>query len=166
MSGVIYLQRFTLTASVASTSGTVIDFTNIPNWVKRITLNFQSVSTNGTSPIGIRLGTASAFATSGYEAVTTFVSAAANTSGGASWTSAFGVSISPTGANAFSGTATFELLASNIWTFKISANTGTGSSLQGGGFISLVDTLTRLRLTTTGGTDVFDAGSISVSYEG
>jgi hypothetical protein len=35
--------------AVASTSGTSIDFTSIPSWVKRITVMFDSVSTNGSS---------------------------------------------------------------------------------------------------------------------
>jgi len=37
--------------AVASTSGTSIDFTSIPSWVKRITVMFNGMSTNGTSNI-------------------------------------------------------------------------------------------------------------------
>ena len=33
--------------AVASTSGTAIDFTSIPSWVKRITVMFSGVSTSG-----------------------------------------------------------------------------------------------------------------------
>ena len=40
--------------AVASTSGTSIDFTGIPSWVKRITVMFNGVSTNGTSNIQIQ----------------------------------------------------------------------------------------------------------------
>ena len=43
--------------SQASTSGTSIDFTSIPSWVKRITVMFNGVSTNGTSNLQIQLGT-------------------------------------------------------------------------------------------------------------
>lgn len=50
----------------ASTSGTSIDFTGIPSWVKRITVMFQGVSTNGSNDIQIQLGTSSGFTISGY----------------------------------------------------------------------------------------------------
>ena len=43
--------------AVASTSGTSIDFTSIPSWVKRITVMFNGVSTNGTSIVQVQLGT-------------------------------------------------------------------------------------------------------------
>ena len=35
--------------AVASTSGTSIDFTGIPSWVKRITVMMNGVSTSGSS---------------------------------------------------------------------------------------------------------------------
>ena len=37
----------TLSTAVASTSGTSIDFTGLPSWVKRITVMFVGVSTSG-----------------------------------------------------------------------------------------------------------------------
>ena len=43
--------------SVASTSGTSIDFTSIPSWVKRITVILNGVSTNGGDVPQIQLGT-------------------------------------------------------------------------------------------------------------
>jgi hypothetical protein len=35
-----------------------------------------------------------------------------------------------------------------------------------GGSISLASTLTQIRITTVGGTNTFDAGSINIMYEG
>jgi hypothetical protein len=52
--------------AVASTSGTSIDFTSIPSWVKRITVMFKNVSTNGTSYKQIQLG-AGSVTTTGYQ---------------------------------------------------------------------------------------------------
>ena len=40
----------------ASTSGTSIDFTSIPSWVKRITVMFNGVSTNGSNNLLIQIG--------------------------------------------------------------------------------------------------------------
>ena len=45
--------------AVASTSGTSIDFTGIPSWVKRITVMFNGVSTSGTSFKQIQIGSGS-----------------------------------------------------------------------------------------------------------
>jgi len=42
-----------------STSGTSIDFTGIPSWAKRITVIFNSVSTNGISNLVLRIGNGS-----------------------------------------------------------------------------------------------------------
>ena len=46
------------------------------------------------------------------------------------------------------------------------AETATGSSMTGGGTKTLGGVLDRIRLTTVGGTDTFDAGSINILYEG
>ena len=40
----------------ATTSGTAIDFTGIPSWVKRITVIINRVSTNGSSIPQIQIG--------------------------------------------------------------------------------------------------------------
>ena len=42
-------QKLTVSTAQASTSGTSIDFTGIPSWVKRITVMLAGVSTNGSS---------------------------------------------------------------------------------------------------------------------
>ena len=52
--------------AVASTSGTSIDFTSIPSWVKRITVMFQGLSTNGASEYVVRIGDSSGVAATGY----------------------------------------------------------------------------------------------------
>ena len=56
--GAVYNGLQTGTA-VASTSGTSNDFTSIPSWVKRITVMFNGVSTNGTSPVQLQIGAGS-----------------------------------------------------------------------------------------------------------
>jgi hypothetical protein len=45
----------TLGTSVASTSGTSIDFTGLPSWVKRVIVMFSGVSGSGTSHLLIQL---------------------------------------------------------------------------------------------------------------
>ena len=60
------MQRITQGTAVASTSGTSIDFTGLPAWVKRITVNFSGVSTNGTSIPLLQLGDSGGIENTGY----------------------------------------------------------------------------------------------------
>jgi hypothetical protein len=61
------LVPLTLTASaVKAASGTAVEFTGIPSWVKRITLMFFGLSGSGTSAVHVQLGTASGYETTGY----------------------------------------------------------------------------------------------------
>jgi hypothetical protein len=69
----------TLDTAKASTSGTFVDFTNIPSWVKRITLMFDGVSTNSTSPIQVQIGDSGGIETSGYLGCNTVTSGASGT---------------------------------------------------------------------------------------
>jgi hypothetical protein len=142
----------------ATTSGTSIDFTGVPSWVKRITVMFNGVSTNGASNLQIQIG-AGSVTTSGYAS-----SAATNGSSLASFTTGFPLCVGGAAAYLFAGSMTITTLGSNIWV--ASASIGTGSfACAIGGNITLGGTLDRLRLTTVNGTDAFDAGSVNILYE-
>ena len=52
--------------SVPSTSGTSIDFTGIPSWVKRVTVMFNGVSTTGASIKLVQIG-AGSIISAGYD---------------------------------------------------------------------------------------------------
>lgn len=60
------MQRITQGTAVASTSGTSIDFTGIPSWVKRLTVMFSGVSTNGISLIQVQIGDSGGIETTSY----------------------------------------------------------------------------------------------------
>lgn len=152
--------------AVASTSGTSIDFTGIPSWAKRVTVMFSGVSTSGTSPIQIQLGDAGGIETTGY-VCTYLVIVNANTSSGGTSTAGHVTNSVSSSTNTFMGHTVFTLLGSNAWVGS-STITSDGATR---GFTSattktLSDTLTQLRITTAGGTDTFDAGSINIQYEG
>jgi len=147
--------------AVASTSGTSIDFTGIPSWVKRITVMFNGVSTSGTSIIQLQLG-AGSVTTSGY------VSSGSNLSGAISTTSSTaGLIIAGAAASSDVRSGSFVLtnLSSNIWTMTGAAYIASGFGSVCSGMISLGGTLDRVRITTVNGTDTFDAGSINILYE-
>jgi len=168
MGGDIQSNINTLTSgtAVASTSGTSIDFTSIPNWVKRITVMFSGVSTNGTSNKLIQLGTGSTtYTTSGYVGATGF---ATTSVGSTSTTTGFGLQNSGQAAELNSGLIVITNITGNNWV--CSGNVATTSGNQPGliytnGQISLGAVLTAVRITTVNGTDTFDAGSINILYE-
>jgi len=149
--------------SVASTSGTSIDFTSIPSWVKRITVMFQGVSQNSASQTFILQIGAGSVTTSGYLSANSFI--APSTESG-NITTGFPVNRVVGSAATFSGNATICLMGSNLWAFSsVMADITNGQNHFGAGSITLGGTLDRVRLTTIGGTATFDAGSINILYE-
>jgi len=150
--------------AVASTSGTSIDFTSIPSWVKRITVMFSGVSTNGSGNYQIQIGSGSV-TTSGYLGSTGYF-----TSGTAVAAATAGFIIySPSGAAVVAhGTSTLVLVnaATNTWAASsVMASSQAAQMLFGAGSISLAGALDRVRVTTSTGTDTFDAGTINILYE-
>jgi len=148
--------------AVASTSGTSIDFTSIPSWVKRITVMLSGVSTSGTSPFLIQIGSGSVDAT-GYISTSCGVVDAAAV-GSNSSTAGF-IIRSVFAANVLSGNLVITNVSGNIWVSSHTTKSNTTSSALGGGDKTLSGTLDRVRITTVNGTDTFDAGSINILYE-
>lgn len=148
-----------------STSGTSIDFTGIPSWVKRITVMFQGVSTSGTSVIIVQLGAGSA-TTSGYLGGAMSVQSTSPTS--ANYTTGFGLSPQQSAAAIHHGVMTISLVNSSTNAWAASSTSSRSDLAQSGssaGSIALAGVLDRIRITTVNGTDTFDAGSINILYE-
>jgi hypothetical protein len=144
--------------AVASTSGTSIDFTSIPSWVKRITVMFNGVSTNGTSNWLIQIGSGSV-TTSGYSS-----GASSGASSVATTTSTAGFIIRVGGASdTVNGQMSITNITGNTW---VSGHAMGGNAFWiGGGNLNLGGTLDLVRITTVAGTATFDAGSINILYE-
>jgi hypothetical protein len=155
---------FVAGTAVASTSGTSIDFTSIPSWVKRVTVMFDGVSTNSTSYPLIQIG-------SGSVSNTGYISASGRTNSAnnaAMATSTAGIVIMNAAASdAIRGIVTLTLLQSNTWVASgVLTDSGTLISMTVGGTSpSLGGALDRVRITTVNGTDTFDAGIINILYE-
>ena len=158
-------QKIVQGTAVASTSGTSIDFTSIPSWVKRVTVMFNGVSTSGTSIPQIQIGSGSVSTTS-YNSTASYGSTAGQFS---TLTSGFPLSVSNVAAAAsvFSGVLVLNLIASNTWVAQgcNAINTNNISVVIGGVSPALGGALDRVRITTVNGTDTFDAGSINILYE-
>ena len=152
--------------AVASTSGTSVDFTSIPSWVKRITVMFNGVSTTGTIVPLIQIGSGS-FTTSGYISSSMYVNTASALSN-VQYTTGFGIN-SNVAATAIHGSFTLSLLnsATNNWVLNGGAagSSTAASIIFASGGVSLAGVLDRIRITTLTGVDTFDAGSINILYE-
>jgi hypothetical protein len=145
-----------------TTSGTNIDFTGIPSWVRRITLNIFNVSTSGTNVPLIQIGNGS-FLTTGYISSGSLVFGT-NVTGVINTTSGFGI-FSNQAADVMFGTVVLTLHPGVGWLCSgVVGITGrTGNAIVNGGVNGAV--IDRLRLTTVGGTDTFDLGSVSLLFE-
>jgi hypothetical protein len=154
-------QKIVLGTTQASTSGTSIDFTSIPSWAKRATVMFNGVSTNGTNNLLVQIG-AGSVTTSGYAGSAAYL---LSTPSGSLFTAGFGI-LSSSPSNVISGQMILSTLGSNIWVCSYTIGvTNNAQILFGGGNITLSGALDRVRITTVGGTDTFDAGSINIMYE-
>jgi hypothetical protein len=152
----------TAATAQATTSGTNIDFTSIPSWVKRVTVMLNDVSTNGTSNILVQL-IATTAVTSGYNSLATSTNAAAS----ATTTSSAGFIVAAVGAasDLASGSAIITNVTGNTWVYQsCTSASGANRGTTGSGNVALASTLTGVRLTTVSG-DTFDAGSVNVFYE-
>jgi hypothetical protein len=153
----------TLGTAQASTSGTAINFTGIPSWVKRVTVMFSGVSLSGTSNLLVQLGTGSTtYTTSGYSSNSGVIEAAGITI--VSSTAGF---IDYAGANSsiVSGHMIITNISGNNWISSHNTKLDTAKPNSGAGNVALGAVLTAVRITTVNGTDTFDAGSINIMYE-
>jgi hypothetical protein len=155
--------NLTLMTSVASTSGTSIDFTGIPSWAKRITIMFNGVSTNGSSGKIVQIGSGS-IVTSGYTSSDCYV-INSNNSGGANSTAGFLFGGNGAG-DIIGGHMIITLLSGNTYISSNVLGFSNATSTFGGGYVTANGVIDRVRITTANGTDTFDAGSINIMYEG
>jgi len=160
----VHNQGATLGTPVASTSGTSIDFTGIPAGVKRVTISFVGVSTNGTSSLCVQIGPSS-----GIES-TTYLSAAQHTGTGPtqSTISFIGIDTSEAAASVIGGVfiLTLENSTNNTWaSFSALYDSNVGLLATGTGTKAIAGPLSKVRITTIGGANTFDAGEINILYE-
>ena len=150
----------TLGTAVASTSGTSIDFTGIPSWVKRITFIMSAVqqNTGGANPFTIRLGTSGGIVSTGYTGASGYANPQTILSAGfevyedtASWS--------------YSGSLVLNNITGNTWAGQGIVGSTQGYVLWIAGKIALGSALTQLRLTTNNGTNTFAAGTVNILYE-
>jgi len=149
------------------TTNKYLDFTDIPSWVKKITVMFNGVSTNGTSFKLVQIGSGS-IATANYSSISSITQGTQVGMTGAINTGF--VVYSSLVQDLMYGMMVISNITDNIW---VSNHTcfndstadyvayGAGSSLT-----AISSKLDLIRITTVSGNDNFDAGSINIMYEG
>jgi hypothetical protein len=163
----VALNKLTLDTAIASTSGTSINFTGIPSWVKRVTVMFNGVSTNGTSALQVQIGDSGGIENTSYSSnagiVTGDYPGAAGTQAA---TAGFLLQLQGQAAtDTVSGHLVLTNVSGNIWVGSGIIVSGNSPIYLFAGTKTLSDTLTQVRITTAGGTATFDAGSINILYE-
>ena len=152
--------------TAVTASGTSVDFTSLPTGIKRVTVMFNGVSTNGTSNLIVQIGSGS-FTTSGYNSVNIYITSASG-AGYFTATTGFFAGSYNTNTDTMNGVMVLNLITSNTWSM-FGTNFRTGGVAPGGSMsavpLALGGVLDRVRITTVNGTDTFDAGTINIIYE-
>lgn len=152
-----------VSGTAQTASGTLLDFTGIPSWVKRITVLLNGVSTNGTSGLIARLIVDETPVTTGYvgasDHLITGIAPGAHTTG-------FALSdATTTAAYAMNGCLTFNKFSDTVWSGSFVGSSITAGIAVGAGYVPVSGAVTGIRITTLGGANTFDAGAINIMYE-
>lgn len=150
----------TLGTAVSLTTQTAIDYTGLPAGIKRLTISFQGVSTNGTDRWLVQIGNTT-FTTTGYVGhINSGAGLNANASG-------FEINNNVAAANNYGGQVVITKVDTNTYAQSgvIASQTTANSLSTSGGSIALASELERVRITTASGANQFDAGKINIAYE-
>ena len=159
-------QPYTQSASF-SLSGVSSDVTSIPSWVTQILVKFASLSTNGTSIPVLQLGDSGGIETTGYDGSVSVVTSAPSVAA-ASISNGLALTTSIAATTLLNGQISISRISSstNLWSMAfLGSFQGGGITIQSFASKALSAELTQLRLTTFGGTESFDSGVVSVSWQ-
>jgi hypothetical protein len=158
-SGAVYNGLQTGTAVTAS--GTTVDFTGIPSWVKRITILLNGVSASSTSNLLVQIGSGT-FTTSGYAGFVFLASTARS-----AFSAGFTVTGTRVATSVVNGSIVLSLVTGNSWNETGITSDGDASVLgtsQSSGNLTLGGVLDRVRVTSVSA-NTFSAGTINIIYE-
>lgn len=154
-----------VSGTAVTASSAAVSFTGIPSWAKKITVIFDGVSTNGTSPYQVQIGDAGGLEITGYVGNTS--ETAAGAAGSTVYAGAgFTVTRTTAAASLTSGYLTLVNVSGNTWVgASVLAAAAATTTYYGAGSKSLSDVLTQVSITTVGGANTFDAGTINIMWE-
>ena len=159
--------RLVRETAVATTSGSTVDFTGLPSWIKRFTVVLDNVGVTSTDNLLIQLGDSGGIETTGYISTAEFITFSPTLSAGG-FTNTSGVIVTIGAAsNLSTGSIVFNNISGNRWVATGQHNFSNILTTLGwsAGEKTLSATLDRVRITLTGA-DTFDNGSVNIIYEG
>lgn len=150
-------------------SGSSVDFDNLPSWAKRVTVVTEGLSFASTASPVFRLKTGGSSVTSGYRSSSTGWNTTSTDSGTVKATSGF-VFNSATADMKADITATFTNLTGNTWVLNGLLGVFYGSDANGGtvtcaGSVDIGGALSGVQIHPSA-TDTFDAGKLVLICEG
>jgi hypothetical protein len=151
-------------ASVSPSGTTAAAFTNLPSWVKRITVQFSaltSATANATMTVQLGTGATPTYTTSGY--VGTLGETYNATVAATAFSSGFRINSGFAANSPIYGTVTITNLTGNSWIGTI--NLGRTSSIMsggGGGLVTLGATLTAVQILSSAN---YNGGTVGILYE-
>jgi hypothetical protein len=147
------------------TSGTTVSLsTSIPSWAKKITIIFNGVTQDSTSPLILQIG-AGSYITTGYISTCSVVGTSVGT---VAPTNGFGVNFPTAASETLFGSVTLCLQTANTWVesgVTMRQNAGTYATYQSAGVLALSGALDRIQLTTVDGSANFTGGNINIQYQ-
>jgi hypothetical protein len=158
-----------LETSVATTSGTAVDFTSIPSWVTKITVMIDGVSTDGIGELVVQIGDSGGIETTGYISRNAATLDGGTTMSVDATTASFFLNVVSFQEEKYYGVATLHRFnsASLIWHLKSMLTDDDAAANRvywGAGRKTLSAVLDRVRFTSTGA-DTFDAGAVNIRYD-
>lgn len=151
-----------LGTAVTLTNQTSVDFTGIPSWARRVTVMFSGVSTNGASNPIIQIGGSGGIESSGYMGSSSTLDTAVTST---NYSQGFGIR-SANATNILNGSMTIERQTGNTWVARgVFSSSGVAFCVVSSGAKALSGVLDRVRVTTSSGTEQFDAGTVNISWE-
>lgn len=149
--------------TAVTASGTAIDFTGIPSYANRVTVMFDRISTNGSSTPILQLG-AGAISNTAYQGTSVRFQNGVSPDL-ISISTGFAIN-GAAAANTLHGTLTLERMTGNTWSCTgVLGCTGNAFQFTVAGQKAVAGVLDRIRLTTSGGADTFDDGTLNISWE-
>ena len=151
--GVVWETQGWVTGTTLTPSGATFDLTGIPAHVNEIKISLRGLSTNGASNILFQLGTAVGFEATGYDSGSNSVTS----------TSGFVLFVNSAGTT-HTGVVTLQRGPGNSWDYSYQGMNVGGAGISAAGHKTMTGELTRIRLTTSGGTNTFDAGTVRIDW--
>jgi len=157
--------------AITLTTQTNVDFPSIPSWAKRVTISLNAVSCSSVTPdfyLQLGYGATPTYENTNYIGNSAQINSAGSTGFNGNITTAFLFSRALSlVADTISGVIVLTNVSGNIWAMMGNTSRNVSQAVTYAAGVKTISggALSAVRITTSSGTDQFDAGSINILYE-